>query len=814
MRPVSPEAPPDVDVVARQVVRGKKKAGKNAPAEVDLADAITSVHIGDTMTGSSTLRVDLVDPDWKLLDSGFFDANADGKLDKIDVRYPEDSRFWWRLTQLDVSALPKVGMIFMERAAAIMLDKKGPVKASRGKKTRAEFLKSLSDQVKVGGGLKFHCKELHVLQTTGGTTGPVFNVGDSLAVGSAAALKSLLGSRVTTDADEGRSTTAGVDILEGRTLPRTLVIQLGTNDSNVATFTNQVQAVKSLDGVDRIYWVNIARPILGGVTDSALNAVLDAEANEKLRIIDWKGLVQSGGVTLTDGTHPDASGYERRATLIANAVGRSPSEPKKRKKTDKQREEEKSPGINTDEDLTIAKGKASRAQLRQVERSLDVAEDTDAPELAVLSMVCAGIGESGFRAIRNQGNPPSDYHGVFQGHISRFGIDDTEEMAGYFLKGGKGFQGGGAIALANDHPNWGPGLIAVTVEGSRANFPSDAAAEHHYGQWEKEAKALIAAYGGGFGGTVRRKKYHFQIGGPDNPRENFWDGSNRLAEEVNWPYFVDGQHVYYDSEMTLIRQKPVAVIRRNDAAVVDFNGTWDARQIATEMTLTLICNPFEFRAGQVFKLVDFGPFSTGSTANLPGRWLISEIDRDRASLISTFTLRQPEKPIAEPQAELVERSNDNAADVGGDIEKGMTPKEVIDKIVLPIARECGVRVTVLENDAANARHGDVLGGGRSDHQGPPSAAWASDMSNGSAPTKEMDKLAEALIDKFDLPNLGSPNAAGPYVYGVNPDNAVSATHDNFRFQMIYRSGVGGNHFNHVHFGVRAEVQGPYVYGPG
>jgi hypothetical protein len=76
------------------------------------------------------------------------------------------------------------------------------------------------------------------------------------------------------------------------------------------------------------------------------------------------------------------------------------------------------------------------------------------------------------------------------------------------------------------------------------------------------------------------------------------------------------------------------------------------------------------------------------------------------------------------------------------------------------------------------------------------------MSSGSVPDEIMDRLAEALIDKFELPPLGSPNATGPYYKGKNPENAVSTTHDGFRFQLIYRSGVGGNHYNHVHFGVK------------
>jgi hypothetical protein len=62
------------------------------------------------------------------------------------------------------------------------------------------------------------------------------------------------------------------------------------------------------------------------------------------------------------------------------------------------------------------------------------------------------------------------------------------------------------------------------------------------------------------------------------------------------------------------------------------------------------------------------------------------------------------------------------------------------------------------------------------------------MSNGSNPTPEMDKLARSLAKRFDIPWSGS--------------GLVSAVHGGYRYQLIYRTTQGGNHFNHVHFGVR------------
>jgi hypothetical protein len=126
-----------------------------------------------------------------------------------------------------------------------------------------------------------------------------------------------------------------------------------------------------------------------------------------------------------------------------------------------------------------------------------------------------------------------------------------------------------------------------------------------------------------------------------------------------------------------------------------------------------------------------------------------------------------------------------------DLATSMTPKEIIDTVVLPLAAACcDIRRTPAENDAANAVHGPTTTGGHSDHQGPPDVAWAADMSNGTSPTPEMDKLAETLAQTFGMPWAGS---------------GVTATHvAGFRVQMLYKTDIGGNHFGHVHLGVRRD----------
>jgi hypothetical protein len=257
------------------------------------------------------------------------------------------------------------------------------------------------------------------------------------------------------------------------------------------------------------------------------------------------------------------------------------------------------------------------AQLDQARRALTVADEVKAPPLAVLSMVCAALGESGFEPVKN---PHSKYAGVFQADPANIPMDDTEGQARAFQLGDKGFQAGGAIRLATDHPLWTPGLIATMVEtsGQPAGF---------YDQHRPQAEKIIAAWVQGAG------------------------------------------------------------------------------------TLPVAVHP------------------------------------------------------------------------------GMTAKQIIDTIVLPICNRSGIALTPAEVEAANASHGPTKGGGRSDHQGPPDAAWAADMSNG-VTTPQEDALAAALARQFRIPWSGA--------------GLVSVTRGGYRFQLIYRINTpqAGDHFNHVHFGVR------------
>jgi Putative peptidoglycan binding domain len=86
------------------------------------------------------------------------------------------------------------------------------------------------------------------------------------------------------------------------------------------------------------------------------------------------------------------------------------------------------------------------------------------------------------------------------------------------------------------------------------------------------------------------------------------------------------------------------------------------------------------------------------------------------------------------------------------------------------------------------------GSSGSDHHVSQTRSFACDLSNGSSPTPQMDRTAKAIATKLGHPEFSA---------GV-----LNVTRGSVRAQLIWRTDVGGNHFNHVHFGVRVSGTGP------
>lgn len=121
---------------------------------------------------------------------------------------------------------------------------------------------------------------------------------------------------------------------------------------------------------------------------------------------------------------------------------------------------------------------------------------------------------------------------------------------------------------------------------------------------------------------------------------------------------------------------------------------------------------------------------------------------------------------------------------------GLTPGQIVNRIAMESQGLGFPHMSVEYVRERNHAHGPTVGGNRSDHQGPPGTAWAADISNGSSPTREMDQMAQRIADWFGGPWSG--------------EGICNWWTGGFRFQMLYRCAPAGagNHYNHVHIGVR------------
>jgi hypothetical protein len=264
-------------------------------------------------------------------------------------------------------------------------------------------------------------------------------------------------------------------------------------------------------------------------------------------------------------------------------------------------------------------------------------------------------------------------YGVFSTFPPQFnnGQDVAAQAAAFYGPGGvkQSSFAFSAIDLANKgHP---PAQIANACEMNAVYLAStggrggpdgtgDSYAGHVPPTKISDAIAVVDAGGGAAGGvggvgahTIEIvQPYYFEV----SKDEDYWAAMVRLAQEVGWELIVDGNRIYYDSDFTLIRQKPAGVIDRDDATLLQWNYDWVNRHLASNFQLNLVCEKFEFHAGEVLQLTNFGPASTGSTAKLPGRWLIAEIARNAGDQFSTFSLVQPTAPKKEPAPQVVTKT--------------------------------------------------------------------------------------------------------------------------------------------------------------
>jgi hypothetical protein len=306
--------------------------------------------------------------------------------------------------------------------------------------------------------------------------------------------------------------------------------------------------------------------------------------------------------------------------------------------------------------FTIKGDTPDAEQRRNVALALRVAAEEQAGPRATLALLVAGIGESGFKDVPNAAGSP--YGGVWQALKTR--RMSTEEQARSFLRGGRGFQAGGAIALARAEPGITPGAIATRVEasGQPAGF---------YDAFRAEADTIYALRGediaeaeSGRAGAAWVKQYAYER----RKDESTYTACRRLLEEVRWRLFVREGVFVIASDPALMRASPSLTLASDTPQVDSLDFEWHRALRESEMTCRAYVDRYQADPGEVALVRDL--------PEVEQRWLISSVAVDLldAAEPADIALRRPQDPAKEPSSEVRTSSgagDDNSPASGGSL---------------------------------------------------------------------------------------------------------------------------------------------------
>lgn len=332
---------------------------------------------------------------------------------------------------------------------------------------------------------------------------------------------------------------------------------------------------------------------------------------------------------------------------------------KEKKKTARERKAELSGGLLATIDLTIKHAAANKSQLEVCEQVLDAGVGMGANTKVLVSSIMCIIQESD--AHNDKGHEGVDVGPFNQnGHMGWPASGDVGTDAKAYFK----------AAIASDKGNPGQHIsdLVQSVQHSGAGAGK-------YAPWRQESEKIVEEYGSGTGHSARGRDYikafEFHVGPPDGPKgEDYWEGSGRLASEVNWRRFVVGNTLNFVQDKDLMARKPIASFSEDDEGIHEINGSLAANSPTNEATVACRASRWWAPPGSVVIVKNHGPFT--------GKWLVWKIRRDLKTPNTTVTLRQPEaaKPEKAPEVGHAESSEPGGL-VSGQIIAGQTPRDRI-----------------------------------------------------------------------------------------------------------------------------------------
>jgi hypothetical protein len=333
---------------------------------------------------------------------------------------------------------------------------------------------------------------------------------------------------------------------------------------------------------------------------------------------------------------------------------------KKKKTSERTRRAELAGGLLSTTDLTVKGTAANKSQLEVLEEVLDAGSEMGANKKVMLSSLMCVTQESDAQNSKGEG-------GVNVGPF------DQNEHDGWPASGSVGTDAKAYFkqAIANDKAN-----PQLSLQDLVQSVQKSGAGASKYAPWRAEAEKTLTEYGekgiGAKHGHTYTKEYDFHVGLPDGPQnENYWEASERLAEEVNWRRFVVGNTFYYVSDKDLMARKPIAEFSEDSEGIEEINGHIDGNILVSEAVVKCRATRWFAPPGSVVKVINTGPFN--------GRWLVFSIFRDLFSTECEIKLHQPQatKPEKAPQSVTVPTSGASESLIFGEHLSGGTAAERI-----------------------------------------------------------------------------------------------------------------------------------------
>lgn len=339
--------------------------------------------------------------------------------------------------------------------------------------------------------------------------------------------------------------------------------------------------------------------------------------------------------------------------------------------------------------LTAKHAALTHAQVDLVTRCLEAARNTNANRLSMTALVVALIQENDI-SNPDPGNPgdrgclsitDSTARGIQakSGH-GLINVFDPTEVSEHFCTAG--YTGaGGSNALARAHPSWTPAHIGSVVQGPEKPYPET---------WNAEAFDIVDAFlATGVGGAGGASAASFSGGGPSETSttvvktataefsrgqpgqiESTFECALRLAEEVNWRFFVSGRNeIYFVNDDDLLKAFPRYIIKPDTPGFekITFDVEVGARTVVehgkrepkpSEATLVVRADRWAAPPGCVIALEGWG------VADHP--WLVDEVQRSLYDSETTIQLRAPQHPLEEPKATASGTGSPGKEIVGGE----------------------------------------------------------------------------------------------------------------------------------------------------